>query len=68
MSTTHISVVQQAFSIFLQTMETAIPFPYVRSWADIDNAFTNAMQQIAFGDLSVQGCLRPGRGLFSGGS
>ncbi len=48
---------EQAFSIFLKTMETAIPFPYVRTWTDIDAAFTNAMQQIALGDLSVQDAL-----------
>jgi len=48
---------QKAFSIFLQTMETAIPFPYVSSWADIDAAFTNAMQQIALGDKTVQEAL-----------
>jgi ABC-type glycerol-3-phosphate transport system substrate-binding protein len=48
---------QKAFSVFLQTMETAIHFPYVRQWSDIDDAFTNAMQQIALGDLSVQEAL-----------
>jgi len=48
---------QKAFSIFLQSMETAIPFPYVRQWSDIDDAFTNAMQQIALAELSVQEAL-----------
>jgi ABC-type glycerol-3-phosphate transport system substrate-binding protein len=48
---------QKAFSVFLQTMETAIHFPYVRQWQDIDDAFTNAMQQIALGELSVQDAL-----------
>jgi ABC-type glycerol-3-phosphate transport system substrate-binding protein len=48
---------QKAFSVFLQTMETAIPFPYVGVWSDIDDAFTNAMQQIALGQLSVQDAL-----------
>ncbi len=48
---------QKAFSIFLQTMETAIPFPYVGVWSDIDDAFTNAMQQIALAELSVQEAL-----------
>jgi multiple sugar transport system substrate-binding protein len=48
---------QKAFSVFLQTMETAIPFPYVDVWSDIDDAFTNAMQQIALAELSVQEAL-----------
>jgi ABC-type glycerol-3-phosphate transport system substrate-binding protein len=48
---------EKAFAIFLQTMDTAIPFPYVRQWSDIDAAFTNAMQQIALGQLSVQDAL-----------
>lgn len=48
---------EQAFAIFLKTMETAIPFPYVRQWADIDAAFTNAMQQIALGQFSVKDAL-----------
>jgi multiple sugar transport system substrate-binding protein len=48
---------QKAFSVFLQTMETAIPFPYVDDWSAIDEAFTNAMQQIALGELSVQEAL-----------
>jgi ABC-type glycerol-3-phosphate transport system substrate-binding protein len=48
---------EKAFAIFLQSMETAIPFPYVRQWSDIDDAFTNAMQQIALGEMSVQEAL-----------
>jgi multiple sugar transport system substrate-binding protein len=48
---------EKAFAIFLKSMETAIPFPYVRQWSDIDDAFTNAMQQIALGEMSVQEAL-----------
>ena len=48
---------QKAFAVFLESLDTAIPFPYVRQWSDIDDAFTNAMQQIALGDLSVQDAL-----------
>jgi ABC-type glycerol-3-phosphate transport system substrate-binding protein len=40
---------QLAFSVFLDAMKTAHPFPYVRQWSDIDDAFTNAMQQIGLG-------------------
>ncbi len=48
---------QQAFAVFLQSLETAIPFPYVRQWDEIDSAFINAMQQIALGQLNVQDAL-----------
>ena len=48
---------EKAFAIFLQTMETAIPFPYVGVWSDIDDAFTNAMQQIALDQMTVQEAL-----------
>jgi ABC-type glycerol-3-phosphate transport system substrate-binding protein len=48
---------QQAFAVFLQALETAHPFPYVRQWRDIDEAFTNAMQQIALGQSTVQQAL-----------
>jgi multiple sugar transport system substrate-binding protein len=48
---------EQAFGVFLETMKTAHHFPYVRSWADIDTAFTNAMQQIALDQGSVKDAL-----------
>jgi multiple sugar transport system substrate-binding protein len=48
---------EKAFAVFLQSLETGIPFPYVRQWTDIDAAFTNAMQQIALGQLSVKDAL-----------
>lgn len=48
---------EKAFAVFLETMKTAHHFPYVRQWTDIDNAFTNAMQQIALGQKSVQDAL-----------
>ena len=48
---------QQAFSVFLETMKTAHHFPYVRSWADIDTAFTDAMQKIALNQASVKDAL-----------
>ncbi len=41
---------QQTLSVFLQAMETATPFPYVRQWNDIDAAFTVAMEQVALGE------------------
>ena len=40
---------EKAFSVFLDAMKTAHPFPYVRQWNDIDTFFTNAMQAIALG-------------------
>ena len=48
---------QKAFAVFLESMKTAHHFPYVRQWSDIDAAFTNAMQQIALGQKSVQDAL-----------
>ena len=48
---------QKAFSVFLDTMKTAHHFPYVRQWADIDAAFTTAMQEIGLGTKSVQQAL-----------
>ncbi len=48
---------QKAFAVFLETMKTAHHFPYVRQWQDIDDAFTNAMQQIALGQKSVKDAL-----------
>ena len=48
---------QKAFGVFLETMKTAHHFPYVRAWADIDTAFTDAMQKIALGQMSVQEAL-----------
>jgi len=48
---------EKAFAVFLETMKTAHHFPYVRQWTDIDAAFTNAMQQIALGQKSVQDAL-----------
>jgi multiple sugar transport system substrate-binding protein len=45
---------QKAFSVFLEAMKTAQPFPYVRQWNDIDGIFTTAMQEISLGQKSVQ--------------
>ena len=48
---------EKAFAVFLETMKTAHPFPYVRQWGDIDAAFTTAMQEIALGQKSAQQAL-----------
>jgi ABC-type glycerol-3-phosphate transport system substrate-binding protein len=48
---------QRVSTIFIQAMETAIPFPRVRQWQDIESAFNNAMYYIATGQLSVQDAL-----------
>ncbi len=48
---------EKAFAVFLQALETATPFPYVGQWSAIDDAFTNAMQQIFLGQLSVKEAL-----------
>ncbi len=48
---------EKAFAVFLQAMETATPFPYVGQWSSIDDAFTNAMQQVFLGQLTVKDAL-----------
>jgi len=48
---------QKAFGVFLETMKTAHHFPYVRSWSDIDTAFTVAMEKIALEQMSVKEAL-----------
>lgn len=48
---------QKAFAVFLEQMKTAQPFPYVRSWNSIDEAFTNAMQEVSLGQKSVKDAL-----------
>ena len=45
---------EKAFAVFLDTMKTARPFPYVRQWSDIDAAFTTGMQEIALGQKTTQ--------------
>ncbi len=45
---------EKAFSVFLDTMKTAHPFPYVRQWNDIDTNFNNAIQEIALGGRTTQ--------------
>ncbi len=48
---------EKAFAVFLDTMKTAHHFPYVRQWQDIDDAFTNAMQQVALDQKPVKDAL-----------
>lgn len=48
---------QKAFEVFLEAMKTAKHFPYVRQWADVDTAFSTAMEQIGLGQKSVQDAL-----------
>jgi ABC-type glycerol-3-phosphate transport system substrate-binding protein len=48
---------QQAFGVFLEALNTAHHFPYVRQWNDIDDLFTVALQEIALGQKTVQQAL-----------
>ena len=48
---------EKAFSVFLDAMKTAHPFPYVRQWSDLDTLFTNAMQEIALDTKTTQQAL-----------
>lgn len=45
---------QKTFEVFLKALETAVPFPFVRQWADIDTAFTDSMSRIALGEQGVK--------------
>ena len=48
---------QKTFDVFLEAMKTAKHFPYVRQWADIDVAFTTALQELGLGQKSVKDAL-----------
>jgi ABC-type glycerol-3-phosphate transport system substrate-binding protein len=48
---------QRPLSVFLEAQKTAQHFPYVREWADIDSAFSTAMQEIALGQKPVKQAL-----------
>jgi multiple sugar transport system substrate-binding protein len=48
---------QKAFAVFLEAMKTATPFPYVRQWADIDAAFTTALEQVSLEEKTVKEAL-----------
>ncbi len=48
---------EKAFGVFLETMKTAHPFPYVGQWSDIDTYFTDAMSAIALGTKDVKTAL-----------
>jgi multiple sugar transport system substrate-binding protein len=48
---------QKTFEVFLEAMKTAHPFPYVRSWTDIDGHLTNAIQEIIVNGTPIQKAL-----------
>jgi ABC-type glycerol-3-phosphate transport system substrate-binding protein len=48
---------QQPFSVFLESMKTSRPFPYVGTWDDIDLAIADAMQKALLGKSDVQKAL-----------
>lgn len=48
---------QKTFDVFLEAMKTAHPFPYVRSWNDIDGQISNALQEIVLNKKPVQQAL-----------
>jgi multiple sugar transport system substrate-binding protein len=45
---------QAPFGIFLESMKTSRPFPYVGSWNDIDVAIADAMQAALLGKTDVK--------------
>jgi multiple sugar transport system substrate-binding protein len=48
---------EQPFSVFLESMKTSRPFPYVGAWDDIDVAIADAMQTALLGKAPVQQAL-----------
>lgn len=48
---------QKPFEVFLEAMKTAKHFPYVRSWADIDAAFTTGLEKIALENKPIKEAL-----------
>jgi len=48
---------EQPFSVFLESMKTSRPFPYVGAWDDIDVAIADAMQKALLGKAPVQTAL-----------
>lgn len=48
---------QAPFSVFLDAMNTATPYPYVASWNEIDTAITDAVTAVLLGKSSSQEAL-----------
>jgi multiple sugar transport system substrate-binding protein len=48
---------EQPFNVFLESMKTSRPFPYVGAWTDIDTAIGDAMQKALLGKAEVQKAL-----------
>ena len=48
---------EQPFNVFLESMKTSRPFPYVGAWDDIDIAIADAMQKALLGKAEVQQAL-----------
>lgn len=48
---------QQPFSVFLESMKTSRPFPYVGAWTQIDEAIGLAMEKALLGKAPVQQAL-----------
>lgn len=48
---------QQPFGVFLESMKTSHPFPYVAAWTDIDTEIGEAMEKALLGKSDIQSAL-----------
>ena len=49
---------QAPFSIFMQAMSTATPFPYVQAWSDIDTTITDGVTSALLGKQTAGAALK----------
>ena len=48
---------EQVFTVFMNAMDSAHPFPYVRDWSEIDSLISTAVESVVIGEADVQDAL-----------